>query len=103
MTNNSHNDCDHDATKAARTACRKLRAQGIDTTLGQADLIANRLHRKHPDHTRNCHWHNAMAYLENWDLSQHEDPTAEWCKGEPSHDVVFNGAENMIGFICNCD
>lgn len=26
MTNNSHANCDHDATKAARTACRKAKA-----------------------------------------------------------------------------
>lgn len=100
---NTHRHCDHDATKTARAACRKLRAQGIDTTLGLADLAANRVSRIVTDHTRNCAWHCAMSYLENWDTSQAEDPTAEWCKGEPSVELLVGAVRDMIGGMCYCD
>ena len=101
MTTNSHRYCDHDATKSARAKCRKLRAQGIDTTLGLADLAANRLARKHTDHSRNCAWHCAMAWLENWDDSQREG--CDWAQGEPTPDDVFQGAEDLLGDICYCE
>lgn len=103
MTTNSHRHCDHDATKAARTACRKLRAQGIDTTLGLSDLVANRLHRANPDHTRDCCWHVTSAFLENWSDSQAEDPTAEWCKGEPTSEAILRQASDALGQMCYCD
>lgn len=99
----SHSHCDHDATRAARAACRKLRAQGIDTTLGLSDLAANRLHRANSDHTRNCCWHVVSSYIENWYQSQGEDPTAEWCKGDPSVGIVLQGASDMLGDMCYCD
>jgi hypothetical protein len=103
MTTNSHRHCDHDATKAARAACRKLRAQGIDTTLGVEDLAANRLHRANPDHTRNCCWHQVMSVSENWAVSQVEDPTAEWCKGEPTVDYLIEQGACMLDACCLCD
>lgn len=103
MTTNSHRHCDHDATKAARAACRKLRAQGIDTTLGLEDLAANRLHRAHPDHSRYCCWHACMAYTENWEQSRVEDPTAEWCKDDPTVEIVIEGAADLLDGLCNCD
>lgn len=103
MTNNSHRDCRHEATKAARTACRKLRAQGIDTTAGMAEVVAHRIVRAHPSHNLYCAWHNAMSYLENWTDSQAEDPTAEWCKGEPTHTIVFEGTRDLVGDLCRCD
>lgn len=98
---NSHSHCDHDATRAARAACRKLRAQGIDTTLGLDDLVANRLARKHTDHTRNCCWHVTMAYLENWDDSRAEG--CDWAQADPTPGIVFQGAEDMLDDLCKCD
>lgn len=103
MTTNSHRYCDHEATKAARTACRRLRAQGIDTTLSLQDLAANRLSRIVTDHTRTCCWHQVMAVLENWAQSQAEDPTADWCKGEPTVEYLVNEARCLIDNCCLCD
>jgi hypothetical protein len=101
MTTNRHRYCDHDATKAARTACRKLRAQGIDTTLGLDDLVANRLARKHTDHMRNCCWHAVMSYLENWEDSRREG--CDWAQAEPTPEIVFDGAEPLLDDLCHCD
>lgn len=94
MTTNSHRHCDHDATKAARTACRKLRAQGIDTTLGLADLVANRLHRANADHTRTCCWHVAMSLIENHDLDHDEDLSPE---------ALLELAQEHLTNLCQCD
>lgn len=99
--NNSHRDCRHEATKAARTACRKLRAQGIDTTTGLAEIAAHHVART-TDHNLYCGWHNAMSYLENWTDSQIEDPTAEWCKGEPTRAIVIQGTEDLLSDLCRC-
>lgn len=102
MTTNSHRHCDHDATKAARAACRKLRAQGIDTTLSLQDLAANRLHRRvNDDHTRNCCWHQVMSVIENWDQSQAEGH--DWAKGEPTVDYLVEEAACLIDNNCLCD
>lgn len=101
--NNTHSHCTHEATKAARTACRKLRAQGVDTTAGVEDIAAARLHRSHSDHTLNCCWHAVMAIAENWVTSQVEDPTAEWCKGDPTPAVLVEAASDLIGDYCHCD
>lgn len=100
---NSHSHCDHDATKSARAACRKLRAQGIDTTISSDNLAAARLHRIATNHDLRCCWHVTMAILENWDTSQIEDPTAEWCKGEPTVDYLVDTGRDLIGGICYCD
>jgi hypothetical protein len=54
------------------------------------------------DHTRHCAWHNVMALVENWDESQAEDPTAEWCQGEPTHDYLTENALDMIDGYCQC-
>lgn len=98
---NSHRHCTHEATKAARTACRKLRAQGIDTSAGTVDIAAARLHRANPDHTLNCCWHAVMAIAENWAESQVEDPTADWCKGEPTPAYLAEEGVHMLD-MCNC-
>lgn len=100
MTNNSHRDCRHEATKAARTTCRKLRAQGIDTTTGLAEVVAHRLTRE-TDHNLYCAWHNAMSYLENWDDSRAEG--CDWAQAEPTHAIVTEGTRDMIGDLCRCD
>lgn len=100
MTNNSHRDCRHEATKAARTACRKLRAQGIDTTTGIDSVVAHRLHRAHPEHNLYCCWHATMSYVENWDDSRAEG--CDWAQAEPTADVVFTGTEDLLGGLCRC-
>lgn len=101
MTTNSHRDCRHEATKAARTACRKLRAQGEDTTAGQDARVAHRLARD-TDHNLYCCWQNTMSYLENWTTSQIETPDAEWCKGDPSDATVTEGTRDMLSGLCCC-
>ena len=53
-------------------------------------------------HTRNCCWHLVMSYAENWTASQVEDPTAEWCKGEPTVDLMVNFALDSCDGMCNC-
>jgi hypothetical protein len=103
MNNNSHRDCRHEATKAARTECRKLRAQGIDTTAGIDAIAAHRLHRAYPDHNLYCCWSIAMSFLENYTTSQIEDPTADWCKGEPTPELIFAQASDAMSGMCRCE
>ncbi len=65
------------------------------------DDYAAKLAAEKSGHSVYCSWHNVMAYLENWTTSQIEDPTAEWCKGEPTVDLLVEWA--VSSDTCRCD
>lgn len=103
MTNNSHRDCVHPATKAGRAACRKNNQAGIrDFYADRSMRVAEALHRLFPEHSIACITSVVDSYLQNWYDSQIEDPTAEWCKGEPTDRAAMNAAD-MISGLCRCD
>lgn len=98
----THTNCDHDSTKSARAACRKLRAQGVDTTLGTIDLAANRVHRANPDHSHNCAWHAVMAVAENWDYSRDVEHNPSFAGDVTMHTLLEN-APDLLDTNCQCD
>ncbi len=102
--NNSHRHCTHEATKAARAACRKLRAQGQDTTAGLETRVTHALHRAFPDHNLYCCWHAVSSYSENYQTSKVEDPTAAWCAAdEPTDAELLSWSSDGVGDMCRCD
>lgn len=51
------------------------------------------------DHSLYCSWHAVMSVLENWELSQVENPNSEWCKGDmPLQDVIEQAVCLLDGY-----
>ncbi len=81
-------------------------------SLSDADLIASpdfgtdekaaNLIARRSSHSVHCGWHGAMSIAENWDTSRYEDPTAEWCQGEPTVEYLAAEGLTMSDAQCEC-
>lgn len=54
-------------------------------------------------HTLYCAGHCVACYDENWADSRDEDPTAEWCKGEPTLADLIEGGRDLVSGLCYCE
>lgn len=53
-------------------------------------------------HTKYCVWQAVRSYDENWADSRVEDPTAEWCKNDPTVGQLIEGSHPLVGDMCRC-